>query len=52
MVKKSIFVGITLPLELVLTIEQKRGDLPRSYVYKKLIESGFQNNILPITGVD
>ncbi len=52
MVKKSIFVGITLPLELVFAIEQKRGDLPRSYVYKKLIESGFQNNTIPKMGVD
>lgn len=52
MVKTSIFVGITLPLELVLTIEKKRGDLPRSYVYKKLIESGYQNDAISKIGVD
>jgi len=52
MTRKSIFLGITLPQELVFAINQKYGDLPKSYVYKKLIESGFQNNIIPKIGVD
>lgn len=41
-VKKSKFVGITIPQELYDKIENCRGDLPRSYVYKKLVETGYK----------
>ncbi len=42
-VKKSQFVGITLPKELYDKIEKDRGDLPRSYIYKKLVKTGYEH---------
>ncbi len=39
--KNSQFVGITIPKDLYDKIEQERGDLPRSYVYKKLVKIGY-----------
>ncbi|BDQ30590.1 hypothetical protein [Nitrosopumilus zosterae] len=44
--KKSKFVGITIPKELYDKIEKKRGDLPRSYIYKKLVETGYEQGEL------
>ena len=42
LMKKSQFVGITIPKELYDKIEKDRGDLPRSYVYKKLVKIGYE----------
>jgi len=42
LMKKSQFVGITIPKELYDKIEKVRGDLPRSYVYKKLVKIGYE----------
>jgi len=50
MLKTTSYVGITIPIELYQKIENKRGDLPRSYVYKKLIEGGYKNGCLPRIG--
>jgi len=44
--KKSQFVGITIPKELYENIEKDRGDLPRSYVYKKLVGIGYHNSTI------
>lgn len=41
--KKSQFVGITIPKELYDKIEKARGDLPRSYAYKKLVKAGYEH---------
>ena len=38
----SKFVGITLPGDLYDKIEKAKGDLPRSYFYKKLVQSGYE----------
>lgn len=46
LMKKSKFVGITIPQELYDKIEEKRGDLPRSYIYKKLVETGYKQGEL------
>jgi len=51
MAKTSTFVGITIPFELYNKIESERGDVPRSYVYKKLIEGGYQHGYLPKIGI-
>ncbi len=40
------FLGITIPKDLYDKIEEKRKDLPRSYFYKKLLESGYNSNFL------
>jgi hypothetical protein len=39
----SKFVGITIPKKLCDFIEQKRADLPRSYVYKRTIQCGLNS---------
>ena len=39
----SKFVGITIPKKLCDFIEQKRADLPRSYVYKRIIQCGMNS---------
>ncbi|GKS67908.1 hypothetical protein YTPLAS73_14550 [Nitrosarchaeum sp.] len=46
LMRKSKFVGITIPKELYDKIESDRGDLPRSYVYKKLVLTGYENGAL------
>jgi len=43
--QKSKFVGITLPGDLYDKIEKAKGDLPRSYFYKKLVKSGYELNV-------
>lgn len=40
------FLGITIPEDLYDKIEEKRKDLPRSYFYRKLLESGYNSNFL------
>lgn len=40
------FVGITIPEDLYNKIEEIRKDLPVSYFYKKLLESGYNSNFL------
>ena len=44
--KNSKFVGITIPKELYENIESERGDLPRSYVYRKLVQTGYDHGAL------
>ena len=39
----SVFVGITIDKKTHDKIEAKRGDLPRSYVYQKIIKCGIEN---------
>lgn len=46
LMKKSKFVGITIPKELYDKIEKSRGDLPRSYVYHKLVKLGYDHGAL------
>lgn len=46
MSQTSRFVGITIPKELFDKIEFLRKDMPRSYVYKKLLEYSYQQNSL------
>lgn len=46
LMKNSKFVGITIPKELYDKIEKERGDLPRSYFYKKLVETGYKQGVL------
>jgi len=42
LMKKSQFVGVTIPKELYDKIEKDRGDLPRSYFYQKLVKTGYE----------
>jgi len=42
--KSSKFVGITIPKTLFDKIELLRKDLPRSYIYKKLLESSYSSD--------
>lgn len=44
--KKSQFVGITIPKDLYDKIEKDKGDLPRFYVYKKLVQIGYEQGEL------
>jgi len=44
--KTSQFVGITIPKDLYDKIEKDKGDLPRSYVYKKLVMIAYENGAL------
>lgn len=44
--KSVTFVGITIPEKLFDEIEQLRKDLPRSYIYKKLLESSYSSDFL------
>ena len=44
--RKSQFVGITIPKELYEKIEKDREDLPRSYVYQKLLKIGYDQGVL------
>jgi len=41
-VRRTKIIGISVEPELFLKLESKRGDLPKSYFYGKLLEKGLQ----------
>ena len=52
MSQASKFVGITIPKTLFDNIEMMRKDMPRSYVYKKLLEYSYNQNFLQELKID